>query len=133
MSPLHAPLPTARYLPFQPGPGPEPCAELAGSQTSILMSESLDGFAVNATRQKAARLPNGFPPRPARPPGWVNAPAATICAVSTVACGSVSVARLSHVAACAYGATSVIPSTRPEIRAASSEARASSPEQRAPR
>jgi hypothetical protein len=39
-------LPTAWNLPFQPD---------AGSHTSILMSESLDGLLVIATRQKAGR------------------------------------------------------------------------------
>src|SRR6266850_135634 len=92
MAPVHAPLPTAWYLLFQFS---------AGSQISILMSESLDGFAVSATRQNAGKSANALPPRPARPPGCVNAPAATTCTESTVACGSDSDFRLSHVAACA--------------------------------
>jgi hypothetical protein len=42
IAPLKAPLPTAWNLPFQP---------VAGSHTSILMSESLVGVSVAATRQ----------------------------------------------------------------------------------
>src|SRR2546428_4161369 len=71
--PAHPPLPTAKNLPFHPD---------AGSQISVLMSESLLGVNVAVTRQKAGRLPNGFaaaPPRPAPPPpGGTKAPAATI-------------------------------------------------------
>ena len=44
MVPAHPPLPTAWNFPFQPD---------AGSQTSILMSESPDGVSVAATRQNA--------------------------------------------------------------------------------
>ena len=44
IAPLNAPLPTAWNLPFHPD---------AGNQTSILMSESLVGFSVAATRQNA--------------------------------------------------------------------------------
>ncbi len=44
IAPLNAPFPTAWNLPFHPE---------AGSHTSILMSESLVGFNVAATRQKA--------------------------------------------------------------------------------
>ena len=44
MLPFKPPLPTAWNLPFQPA---------AGSQTSILMSESLVGVSVAATRQNA--------------------------------------------------------------------------------
>src|SRR6185436_10192660 len=101
MVPVHAPLPTAWYFEFQPEPAsPEPCAE-AGSHTSILMSESLDGLAVSVTRQNAGRSANALPPRPARPPGCVKAPAATTCTESTAASVSESDLRLSHVAASA--------------------------------
>src|SRR3954452_20731524 len=91
IAPFHAPLPTAWNFPFQ---------FAAGSQTSILMSESLDGVSVAATRQNAGRSVMALP-RPARPPGAENAPAATGCPIVTVAFGSVSEARLSHVAASA--------------------------------
>src|SRR5437667_7654204 len=111
MAPFHAPLPTAWYFVFQLS---------AGSQTSILMSESLDGFAVSATRQNAGRSANALPPRPARPPGCVNAPAATSCAESIVAPGSVSDFRLSQVAACAADGS--------RIKKASPETRAPSPD-----
>src|SRR5580765_2384882 len=73
MLPAHAPLPTASSFPFQPD---------AGSQTSILMSESAEGVSVAATRQKDGRLAKTFAPRPPRP-GAVNAPGATICASVT--------------------------------------------------
>src|SRR5215510_1497246 len=67
IEPAHPPFPTASNLPFQPD---------AGSQTSILMSESLVGVSVAVTRQNAGKFANGFvPPRPA---GCVKAPAATI-------------------------------------------------------
>src|SRR3954471_1349740 len=98
MLPAHAPLPTACSLPFHPE---------AGSHTSILMSESVDGVNVAATRQKAGRLANAFPPRP--PPrafGSANCPAATVCASVTWTCGSANVERLSHVAPIAGAATS---------------------------
>ena len=49
MLPFQPPLPTARNLPFQPD---------AGSQTSILMSESAVGLSVAATRQNAGRSAN---------------------------------------------------------------------------
>src|SRR5580765_4806845 len=87
--PSQAPLPTACSFPFQPD---------AGIQTSILMSESLDGVSVAATRQKAGRFANGLPPRPARPLGIVNCPAATVCASETATCAWEIDDRLSHVA-----------------------------------
>src|SRR5205807_1800901 len=49
MTPAQPPLPTAWNFPFHP---------TAGSQTSILMSESDDGVSVAATRQKAGRRLN---------------------------------------------------------------------------
>src|SRR5216683_3085652 len=93
MTPAHPPLPTAWNFPFHPE---------AGSHTSILMSESVVGASVAATRQNAGRLANGPGPtpgpRPARPAGGVNCPAATGCAMVIVECGSASAARLSQVA-----------------------------------
>src|SRR6266571_7329663 len=91
MVPAHPPLPTAWNLPFQPD---------AGIQTSILMSESLDGFSAAATRQNAGRLRKACTAagRGAVPPtgGGVNAPASTAVANVIVVPGSVSDARLSH-------------------------------------
>src|ERR1700676_5172648 len=46
MDPAQPPLPTAMNLPFQPD---------AGIQTSTLMSESVEGFMLAATRQNAGR------------------------------------------------------------------------------
>src|SRR5262245_49552115 len=93
MTPAQPPFPTAWNFPFQPD---------AGNHTSILMSESLVGASVAATRQNAGRSLNGFAPRPppARPSaaGGVNAPGATDCEDVIVACGSDSDFRLSHVA-----------------------------------
>ena len=80
------------------------------------MSESLDGFAVSATRQNAGRSANALPPLPARPPGWVKAPAATSCTESTVASGSDSDFKLSHVAEYAGDAASAIATTSPKTR-----------------
>jgi len=56
-----------------------------GIQTSILMSESLVGFKVAVTRQKAGNVPYGDA-APARPvaPGGVNAPGETVAADVTV-------------------------------------------------
>src|SRR6185436_5902197 len=91
MAPLNAPFPTAWSLPFQLA---------AGSQTSILMSESLDGFNVAATRQNAGRVLAASPPRPPpRAPGWVKPPAGTACARVMVVFGSVNDARPSQFAA----------------------------------
>src|SRR5687767_12396965 len=88
MLPLKAPLPTAMYLPFQP---------VSGNQTSILMSESLDGLSVAATRQNAGSSPNGAPSPLA--PGGVNVPAGTACASVIVAAGTTSAVSLSHAVA----------------------------------
>src|SRR5215212_7195538 len=77
MVPAKAPLPTTSSFPFHP---------LAGSQTSILMSELRDGFSVAATRQNAGSAANGsaaFAP-PARPAGGRKVPVATVCATVTV-------------------------------------------------
>src|SRR5687768_2567610 len=93
MLPFHPPLPTVRNLPFQ----------LAGSHSSILMSDSLVGISVAATRQKAGRSAIGAPPRPPRP-GAVNVPAATVCAAVMVTFGSFADDRLSQVAAAAGAA-----------------------------
>src|SRR5439155_12670589 len=86
MFPFQPPFPTASNFAFHPD---------AGSQTSILISESAVGFKVAATRQKAGRSSyRGAAPRP--PAGTVNAPAATDCAIVIVVSGNLSEARLSH-------------------------------------
>src|SRR6185503_2652867 len=84
IEPLKAPLPTAWNLPFHPD---------AGSQTSILMSESLVGFNVAATRQNAGSAEKS--PPSLWSPG-VNAPACTGAAAVMVARGSAIFARLLH-------------------------------------
>src|SRR5580704_10014485 len=88
-------------FPFQPD---------AGIQTSILMSESVDGFSVAATRQNAGRpltactkaVGAGVPPAAM---GIVNARASTTRASVIVVFGSASDAKLSHVWAAAWVAT----------------------------
>src|SRR5213596_538483 len=70
MEPANPPLPTPWNLPFQPD---------AGSHTSSLMSESLDGLRTSETRQNAAVTSIG------RLSGGVNEPAATDCAQEVAA------------------------------------------------
>src|SRR5690349_11286931 len=98
MDPLQPPLPLASKFPFHPA---------AGSQYSILMSESLEGLDVTWTRQNAGRFSNPPPPPLALPfppagAGGAKAPAATDSAMIVV-CGIVSEFKLSHEApmACA--------------------------------
>src|ERR1700681_204831 len=101
MEPRQALLPTAMNFPFQPD---------AGIQTSILMSESVDGFSVAATRQNAGRpltactkaVGGGVPPAAM---GIVNAPTSTARASVIVMFGSASDARLSHAWPTAWEAT----------------------------
>src|SRR5215468_832860 len=96
MSLVHPPLPTASNFVFQ--------AE-AGSQTSILMSESEVGLIVAATRQNAGRsryataCGGPFKPRPAGPAGGANVPAATGCASVIVVSWSFRLPKVSQVAA----------------------------------
>src|SRR5580658_7105714 len=93
MTPAHPPLPTAWNFPFHPE---------AGSQTSILMSESSLGFKVAATRQNAGRSLKptaGAAVPPKVLPGGVNSPAATDWASVTVVFGRDSETRLSQEAA----------------------------------
>src|SRR6266705_3036012 len=104
MVPAHPPLPTAWNLPFQPD---------AGIQTSILMSESLVGFSVAATRQNAGSALNAAP-GPPRAAGGVNSPGPIGCANVMVVSGNVSDARLSQVAAAA-GTESAV-ATQPTIK-----------------
>src|SRR5262245_8342105 len=92
IDPVHAPLPTACNFPFHPE---------VGSHTSILMSESLDGVSVAATRQnvgKPAKAAPGPPPR-AGAPGGTNAPGATSAADVTFTLGRFNVVTISHDAA----------------------------------
>src|SRR5437870_12788863 len=99
MFPFQPPFPTASNFPFQFD---------AGSQTSILISDSLDGFNVAAIRQNAGRSLNCAPaPRPP-PPAGANPPAATVCARVTVVSGSLRAARLSHGPAAAGRVTSEV-------------------------
>src|SRR5215467_12511998 len=86
MVPAQPPLPMARSFPFQ----------LAGSQSSTLMSESEDGLSVMATRQKAGRPLKVRPCWPPRPPGMVKSPAGTLCAESIFAFGNTTDANLSQ-------------------------------------
>src|SRR5689334_16094681 len=92
IAPLNAPLPTAWNLPFQPD---------SGNQTSILMSESLVGFSVAATRQNA-----GSPVKsPVSPDAsGENAPARTEPAAVIVAWGNASFASSLHEPAAPVGA-----------------------------
>src|SRR5438270_11266766 len=89
MYPAKPPLPWPRYLPFQP---------VSGSQTSISMAESFAGLMVACTRQKAGRF---FPENSdsLSRAGGTKAPAATCSADVMVVSGSLSVARLSQLAA----------------------------------
>src|SRR5688572_783265 len=93
MNPAKPPLPTPWNLPFQPA---------NGNHTSILMSESLDGLNVAATRQNAGSClktsAGGRTPRPAD--GDENDPAATDCVSVIVVFGDERACRLSQVAAC---------------------------------
>ena len=63
----------------------------------MLIAESRDGVTVTSTRQNAGTsLYGDSPPRPARSPGEVNCPAATVCARTNFASGSESDVRPSH-------------------------------------
>src|SRR5262245_58018166 len=86
IEPASPPLPAAWKLPFQPD---------AGIHTSILISESLVGFNVAATRQNSGTSLKAAAPR-APAPGGVNWPAATVCTVVTVVLGSEKDLRLSQ-------------------------------------
>src|SRR5439155_9580051 len=89
MAPAQPPLPRAWNFPFHPR---------AGSQTSILMSESDEGVSVAATRQKAGKRLNCC--TAAGPiPGSVNPPAGTIWAKVIEVFGSTRADKLSHDAA----------------------------------
>ena len=90
-------------FPFQPD---------AGSHTSILISESLVGVSVAATRQNSGSLAKtGSGPDDPCVPGGTNAPGAICWAIVTFAFGNVSAAMDSQVAdeATAVGHTMLIP------------------------
>src|ERR1035438_4608863 len=87
MVPAQAPLPTDSSAPVQ---------FEAGIHTSILMSESGEGFSVAAMRQNAGRFLYAFPPPLPPPCGGMNSPAATVCAKVIVVFFSASVWRLSQ-------------------------------------
>src|SRR5437762_11873303 len=89
MFPAQPPLPTAWNFPFHPR---------AGSQTSILMSESDDGVSVASTRQKAGRRLNCCVAA-GLIPGRVKPPAGTIWAKVIEVSGSARDDKLSHGAA----------------------------------
>src|SRR5262250_809237 len=79
IAPVQPPFPTAINFPFHPE---------TGIQTSILMSESVVGLMVAATRQNAGRvLYTGGTTAPGAAPGS-NAPAATVWARVMVVSGS---------------------------------------------
>src|SRR5215831_3351615 len=85
MVPAHAPFPTDSSFPFQP---------VSGIHTSILISESLVGLTVAATRQNAGRFLKASAPRP---PCGVKPPGGTCCARVIVVLGKVRFRTLSHV------------------------------------
>src|SRR5579872_2142024 len=88
MVPAQAPLPTDCRLPFHPA---------SGSHISILISESLTGVRVAATRQNAGRFRNDCGCLPlGGGSGDVKPPAATGSAMVMVVCLSFSALRLSH-------------------------------------
>src|SRR5690348_719505 len=99
MVPARPPLPTPLYLPFQ---------LVSGSQTSNLMSLSLVGRMLPATRQKSGR------PVIARVlPGGVKLPPVTGWAKVITVCGSARLARLAQSVAASAGAlTAVVPSSK---------------------
>src|SRR5688572_13798130 len=93
IEPPYPPFPTAWNLLFH-------CA--SGIHTSILISESLEGLSVAATRQNAGSCLNvTLACAPAGPVTVAeNSPAATGCATVMAVFGSDKASKLSHVAAC---------------------------------
>src|SRR5208282_1977635 len=112
MTPAQPPLPTDWSLPFHPD---------AGSHTSILTSESLEGVKVAVTRQNAGRWPNSSAEScpPASAPagaGGAKVPAATLVADTIFVSGSERLATLSHDAAAAVEALNVTVASRAKKR-----------------
>src|SRR5215510_2577448 len=98
MVPAQPPLPTAWNLPFH---------DWAGSQTSILISESGEGVSVAATRQNAGNWLNCCTVAgPA--PGRLNPPAGTIWAKVIEVFGSARDDNLSHDAAALCACLSIM-------------------------
>src|SRR3954465_8064322 len=85
IEPVQPPFPLPSKLPFQPD---------MGSQSSILISESPDGFKVAAIRQKAGTV-KGAAPLPPRP-ACGSSPAGTVCASVMAVFSKASEARLSQ-------------------------------------
>jgi hypothetical protein len=83
MMPANPPLPFCRYLPFQP---------VKGSQTSNVISESSDGRLIPRTSQWAGTSTPAVPCAVFEAAG----PAAIVLEVTTVACRSCSIARVSQ-------------------------------------
>src|SRR5579872_2349190 len=91
MTPAQPPFPTDWSLRFQ---------FEVGSQNSTLISESLEGLSVAATRQNSGRSLYTLAPFPLPGlPGGTNAPGATICAAVMFVSGNARDARLSQDAA----------------------------------
>src|SRR5438094_1685024 len=101
MVPAQPPLPTAWNFPFQ---------ATAGSQTSILMSESDEGVSVAATRQKAGSWLSCGTAGPVA--GRVNPPAGTIWANVIDVFESASDDMLSHDAAAVMACPSIMSARR---------------------
>src|ERR1041385_8722632 len=107
MVPAQAPLPTDCRFPFQAD---------SGSQTSILISESVEGVSVAATRQNDGRFLNDwgcFPLGAGK--GDVNAPAATSSATVMAVFFSLSDVRLWHVEAPETGAMPIATSVNRNV------------------
>ncbi len=97
MVPAHPPLPTARSLPFHP---------VVGSQTSILIFESVDGVNVAATLQNAGKSVKALAGGAGCPAmvGMVKVPGATVSAsVTLVAESTVEVSRSQVCVVCSPG------------------------------
>ena len=107
LRPPSPPFPVPRNLPFQ--------LAAAGSQSSIRMSESLEGVSVACTRQNAGRSLKFAGPRP--PAGATNDPALTVCAIVIFVFGSESDDRLSHVAALETAGANAVIDASTRIRA----------------
>src|SRR6184192_2874354 len=97
MLPAHPPFPTAWSLPFHPD---------AGIQTSILMSESIDGAIVAATRQNAgtAGTDGGASARPLEASSFARSPGAADVIVVCASPRALSPSHEAGVCGCAASA-----------------------------
>ena len=93
MDPLNAPFPTAWNFWFQP---------LTGIQSSMVMSESVDGVSLAVTRHSARGAR-------AEPSAAIEPPASTGCAPAMATFGSDSDLRLSHAELSPEGGTAACP------------------------